>query len=48
MKRSTLGPWISVAIGALYFLLPLIEKLDEGLSIRQALHGFVESQGAPL
>ncbi len=40
MKRSTLGPWISVAIGALYFLLPLIATFEFSLRLKRGVYSF--------
>lgn len=53
MTPSAIGPVRAALLGVdlaatRAFLLPLIEQLDDGLSIRQALQAFVESQGASL
>ncbi len=40
MRRSTLGPWISVAIGALYFLLPLIATFEFSLRLKRGVYSF--------
>lgn len=53
MTPSAIGPVRAALLGVdlaatRAFLLPLIEQLDDGLSIRQALQAFVESHGASL
>jgi putative spermidine/putrescine transport system permease protein len=40
MKRSTLGSWISVAIGALYFLVPLAATFEFSLRMRRGVYSF--------
>lgn len=40
MKRSTLGSWISVAIGAIYFLLPLIATFEFSLRLKRGVYSF--------
>ena len=40
MKRSTVGSWISVAIGAIYFLLPLIATFEFSLRLKRGVYSF--------
>jgi len=40
MKRSTLGPWIAMAIGALYFIVPLIATFEFSLRYRRGEYSF--------
>jgi putative spermidine/putrescine transport system permease protein len=40
MKHSRLGPWIAIAIGALYFLVPLIGTFEFSLRMRRGEYSF--------
>lgn len=40
MKRSTVGPWIAVIVGALYFLVPLIATFEFSLRMRRGEYSF--------
>lgn len=40
MRRSTVGSWISVAIGAIYFLLPLIATFEFSLRLKRGVYSF--------
>ncbi|MFI4996129.1 MAG: ABC transporter permease [Hyphomicrobiales bacterium] len=40
MKRSRLGPWLAVAIGAAYFLIPLIGTFEFSLRLRRGEYSF--------
>ncbi len=40
MKRSRLGPWIAMAIGAIYFLVPLIGTFEFSLRMRRGEYSF--------
>jgi putative spermidine/putrescine transport system permease protein len=40
MKRAQLGPWIAIAIGALYFLVPLIGTFEFSLRLRRGEYSF--------
>lgn len=40
MRRSRIGPWIAIAIGALYFLLPLIGTFEFSLRKRRGVYSF--------
>ena len=40
MKRSTFGSWASVAIGAVYFLLPLIATFEFSLRLERGVYSF--------
>lgn len=40
MKRSRLGPWLAIAIGALYFLVPLIGTFEFSLRLRRGEYSF--------
>jgi putative spermidine/putrescine transport system permease protein len=40
MKRSRFGPWLAVAVGALYFLVPLIATFEFALRIRRGQYTF--------
>ena len=35
MKRATLGPWIAIVVGALYFLVPLIGTFEFSLRLKR-------------
>ncbi len=38
MKRNRLGPWLALALGAAYFLIPLIATLEFSLRIRRGTY----------
>ena len=38
MKRNRLGPWLALALGAAYFLIPLIATLEFSLRIRRGAY----------
>ncbi len=38
MKRNRLGPWLALALGAAYFLVPLIATLEFSLRIRRGTY----------
>lgn len=40
MRRSTFGSWVSVAIGALYFLLPLVATFEFSLRMKRGVYSF--------
>jgi putative spermidine/putrescine transport system permease protein len=40
MKRSRLGPWIAIGLGALYFLVPLIGTLEFSMRMRRGEYSF--------
>lgn len=40
MKKSRVGPWIAIAIGTLYFLIPLIATFEFSLRIRRGAYTF--------
>ena len=40
MKRRTLGPWLVVLAGALYFLLPLLGTFEFSLRYRRGVYSF--------
>ena len=40
MKRSTVGPWIAIAIGSLYFLVPLIGTFEFSLRLKRGEYSF--------
>jgi putative spermidine/putrescine transport system permease protein len=40
MKRSRVGPWIAIAIGATYFLVPLIATFEFSLRLRRGEYSF--------
>jgi putative spermidine/putrescine transport system permease protein len=40
MKRSTLGSWIAIIVGALYFLVPLIGTFEFSLRLRRGEYSF--------
>jgi putative spermidine/putrescine transport system permease protein len=40
MKRSRLGPWIAIAVGAIYFLIPLIGTFEFSLRMRRGEYSF--------
>ncbi|NLH83242.1 MAG: ABC transporter permease [Phyllobacteriaceae bacterium] len=40
MKRSTFGSWLSVAIGSLYFLLPLVATFEFSLRMKRGVYSF--------
>ncbi len=40
MKRNTLGPWLIMLVGALYFLLPLLGTFEFSLRYRRGVYGF--------
>ena len=40
MKSSRLGPWLAIAIGAIYFLVPLIATFEFSLRLRRGTYSF--------
>lgn len=40
MRRSRLGPWLALAFGALYFLVPLIGTFEFSLKKRRGVYSF--------
>jgi putative spermidine/putrescine transport system permease protein len=40
MKRSRLGPWLAIAIGTSYFLIPLIATFEFSLRMRRGEYSF--------
>src|SRR6201999_1841227 len=40
MRRSRLGPWIAIAIGAVYFLIPLIATFEFSLRMKRGEYSF--------
>ena len=40
MKRSTLGPWIALTFGALYFIVPLVVTFEFSLRKRRGEYSF--------
>lgn len=40
MRRSRLGPWLAIAIGTLYFLLPLIATFEFSLRLKRGEYSF--------
>src|SRR5271156_3431939 len=40
MKQSRLGPWIAIAVGVLYFVVPLIGTFEFSLRIRRGGYSF--------
>src|SRR5260370_34382907 len=40
MKTSRLGPWLAIAIGAAYFLIPLIATFEFSLRMRRGEYSF--------
>lgn len=40
MKRSTLGPWIAMTFGALYFIVPLIATFEFSLRMKRGEYSF--------
>jgi len=40
MKRSTLGPWIAMTFGALYFIVPLIATFEFSLRMKRGEYTF--------
>lgn len=38
MKKSTLGPWIAVIVGALYFLIPLVATVEFSMRMRRGTY----------
>ncbi len=40
MKRSVVGPWLAMAIGALYFLVPLIGPFEFSLRLKRDEYSF--------
>ncbi len=40
MKGARIGPWIAIAIGALYFIVPLIATLEFSMRIRRGEYTF--------
>jgi putative spermidine/putrescine transport system permease protein len=40
MKRSKVGPWIAMAIGAIYFIVPLVATFEFSLRLRRGIYSF--------
>jgi len=40
MKQSRIGAWIAIAVGALYFLVPLIGTFEFSLRMRRGVYSF--------
>jgi putative spermidine/putrescine transport system permease protein len=40
MKSSRLGPWLAIAIGAIYFLTPLIATFEFSLRMKRGEYSF--------
>jgi putative spermidine/putrescine transport system permease protein len=40
MKQSKLGPWIAIAVGVLYFVVPLIGTFEFSLRVRRGEYSF--------
>jgi putative spermidine/putrescine transport system permease protein len=40
MKQSRLGPWIAIAVGVLYFVVPLIGTFEFSLRVRRGEYSF--------
>src|SRR5271169_6307675 len=40
MKQSRLGPWIALAVGVLYFIVPLIGTFEFSLRVRRGEYSF--------
>ena len=40
MKRATVGPWIAIVIGAIYFIVPLIGTFEFSLRMRRGEYSF--------
>lgn len=40
MKRARIGPWIAIALGTLYFLVPLIATFEFSLRMRRGAYSF--------
>jgi putative spermidine/putrescine transport system permease protein len=40
MKHSRLGPWIAIAVGVLYFVVPLIGTFEFSLRVRRGEYSF--------
>ena len=40
MKRSTIGPWLAIALGAIYFILPLVATFEFSLRKRRGEYSF--------
>ena len=40
MKRSNLGSWIAIAVGSLYFLIPLLGTFEFSLRMRRGEYSF--------
>ena len=40
MKRARLGPWLAIAVGALYFIVPLIATFEFSLRLRRGEYSF--------
>ncbi|MGH6882701.1 ABC transporter permease [Hypericibacter sp.] len=40
MKQSRFGPWLAIAIGALYFIVPLIATFEFSLRLRRGEYSF--------
>ncbi|MEA2783365.1 MAG: putative spermidine/putrescine transport system permease protein [Rhodospirillaceae bacterium] len=40
MKQAKLGPWLAIAVGAIYFLVPLIGTFEFSLRLRRGTYSF--------
>ncbi len=40
MKRATIGPWIAIALGAIYFIVPLIATFEFSMRMRRGEYSF--------
>lgn len=40
MKKSTLGPWLAVIVGAAYFLIPLIATVEFSMRMKRGVYSF--------
>ena len=40
MKRATIGPWIAIVIGAVYFIVPLIGTFEFSMRMRRGEYSF--------
>jgi putative spermidine/putrescine transport system permease protein len=40
VKRATIGPWVAIVVGALYFIVPLIATFEFSLRMRREAYSF--------
>ena len=40
MKRSTFGPWLAIALGGIYFIVPLIGTFEFSLRMKRDTYSF--------